>query len=234
MSTSAVDLGALYSAARHRIVDLIASSPPRSLDQICAATPDWTVHDVIAHLRGICEDVRTGNMDGVTTDPWTAAQVARHRDTPMADLLTGWAEDAPLIEGFLSSPDGASAYRAVFDIATHEADLRGELQRTSCLENELGSYLMRQLVPNQIANAADLSLASLRVETDEGDFFGAMDASTVLRASRFELFRALSGRRSRAQAMAFNWSCEDPSAYVDSMFIFGPRRTDLVETFAVE
>lgn len=52
----------------------------------------------------------------------------------------------------------------------------------------------------------------------------------TVRSSRFEPFRALSGRRSRAQIAAFDWSC-DPEPYVRA-FQYGPfslRIEDLVE-----
>ncbi len=63
----APDLGELYAASRNRISDLVLSSPPGAGANPCPATPGWTVHDVVAHLRGVTEDVRTGNLDGVAT-----------------------------------------------------------------------------------------------------------------------------------------------------------------------
>ena len=223
------DLGQLYAAARHRIIDLIMSAPSGCGEAPCPATPEWSVHDVVAHLRGICEDVRTGNMEGVTTDPWTAAQVARHRHTSVADLLDGWIQDAPLLEGFLSSPDGASSFRAVFDVATHEADLRGALRRSVPLNSELAAFVIPLLAQSFVDAAAEAGLPAVRVETDQGDVIGAADAAVVLRISQLEFFRCRFGRRSRNQALRYDWGSADAGPYVDRIFVFGPRESDLVE-----
>jgi hypothetical protein len=77
------------------------------------ATPEWTVHDVLAHLAGVTQDAATGNMAGAPGDAWTAAQVARGASVSDGDLLALWAEHAPVLEGLLSSPHGASASAAV-------------------------------------------------------------------------------------------------------------------------
>ncbi len=78
------DLGQLYESARVRITGMLDGADD-SLN--VAATPEWTVHDVIAHLSGVVEDALSGNLDGVTTDPWTAAQVERGRGTSTVQLL---------------------------------------------------------------------------------------------------------------------------------------------------
>jgi len=50
-----------------------------------------------------------------------------------------------------------------------------------------------------------------------------------LTAPEFELFRVLSGRRSRRQAAGFEWT-GDPEPYLDALSIFGPLPdTDVVD-----
>jgi uncharacterized protein (TIGR03083 family) len=230
MSTPETDLGALYSAARHRIVDLMMSSPAESAELVCEATPEWTVRNVLAHLRGICEDVLSGNMEGVTTDPWTAAQVRRHRSTSVADLLEGWNTDAPFIEAFLSSPDGVHSYRAVFDIATHEADLRGTLGRSVPLSAEMAAYLVPTLARDFVTHSAAAGLPVVRVDTIDGGSHGSSSAECVLKVSQFEFFRARFGRRSGAQVLSYDWGRVDPTPYLPHLFAFGPRDTNLIES----
>ena len=187
------------------------------------------MHDVIAHLRGITEDVRTGNLDGVTTDPWTAAQVARHQHTSLSDLLAGWTQDAPILESVLSSGEPDVPIRAVFDLYAHEADLRGALGLEASLPENFGQWAVPIIAGGFVANVQAAGLSAVRVVTTEGDEIGASDAPVTLRASRFELFRSLLGRRSAAQVAAYDWGNIDPTPYLKHFFTFGPRDTDLVE-----
>ncbi len=223
------DLGGLYAAARGRITSILADLPADEVERVCPATPQWNVHDVLAHLRGITEDVRTGNLDGVTTDPWTDAQVQRHRQTSMADLLAGWDADAPLVEAVLSAPGGEAVQRAVFDVHAHEADLRGALGLPGVLPDEFGAWATPIFAQSFIATANERGLPAAQIITLEGDHVGAPDAPTVLRVSRFELFRSQLGRRSAAQVAAYDWGSTDPSPYIEHYFVFGPRPDDLVE-----
>lgn len=223
------DLGGLYAAARSRITNLLTDLPPEAAERVCPATPEWTVHDVLAHLRGITEDVRTGNLDGVTTDPWTDAQVQRHRDTTMSDLLAGWAADAPLVEAVLSAPGGEAVQRAVFDVHAHEADLRGALGMPGVLPDDFGAWAAPLFAKSFITIAGEQGLPAVQIVTHEGDHIGSADAPTVLRVSRFELFRSQLGRRSAAQVAAYDWGATDPSPYLGHYFTFGPRVDGLME-----
>ncbi len=223
------DLGELYAAARVRISEITCDLPDGVVDQRCPATPEWTVHEVLAHLRGLTEDVRTGNLEGVATDPWTAAQVERHRGSSTAELLEGWAQDSPILESVLSSPIGETAARAVFDVHAHEADVRGALGLAPLLPTEFAAWAVPIMVQGFVTGVQESELANVAVETPEGDWIGPSDAPVVLRADRLELFRSILGRRSSAQVAAYDWGTADPSPYLDRYFVFGPRTSDLVE-----
>ena len=227
-----IDLGELYAASRYRITDLIMSSPEDVGDWPCPATPAWSVHDVVAHLRGITEDVRNGNVAAAGTDPWTAAQVARHRDRGVRELLSEWGDDAPLLESVLSSPQGDAVSRAVIDVYTHEADVRGAVGRPADLPDPFGAWVMLALEGHIAEMARASGSPPIRIETTEGDEVGRADAVVVLRAGRFELFRALLGRRSASQVAAMDWGGADATPYLDHFFVFGPRPTDLIEDHA--
>lgn len=225
----APDLGELYAASRNRITDLIMTAPEGAGYRPCPATPGWSVHDVLAHVRGVAEDVRTGNLDGVATDAWTAAQVQRHHEDSLEELLTCWADDAPLLEGFLSSPQGSAVARAVFDVHCHEADIRGGLDKVVALPETFGAWAMPLITEPWLGSVAAAQAPAIRIETSEGDHLGPSDAPVVLRVRRFDLFRALLGRRSEDQVRAFDWGGADPSPYLDGFFLFGPRESQLVE-----
>ena len=57
---------------------------------------------------------------------------------------------------------------------------------------------------------------------------GSEGVGASLRVSRFELFRALSGRRSPAQIRAWDWTGE-PDPYLSMFAPYGVRADALVE-----
>ncbi len=62
----------------------------------------------------------------------------------------------------------------------------------------------------------------------DGAAFGPDDAPTTLRGERYELFRALLGRRSAAQISRLDWS-DGPPERIDELPMFGPAAADLIE-----
>lgn len=202
-------LGEWYRASRERITamvdDEVGSLP-------VPATPEWDVHDVIAHLAGITEDARTGNMAGVTTDAWTAAQVSRGRSRTVAELLDQWAADAPAVEWFLSTPEGeATSWRAVLDIHTHEADLLNALGRPVDLPADVLAWVSGLLRDSFEQAVADAGLDPVDVLADDLD-----------------VFRGRLGRRTAGEVRAY-LAADDTDPYLDHWFVFGRAERSLGE-----
>jgi hypothetical protein len=60
--------------------------------RIVPACPQWTVHDVVAHLAGGCGDVLAGDIEGVTTAAWV---------TPRFVTASNWSSDpGPFVPTF--------------------------------------------------------------------------------------------------------------------------------------
>ena len=93
------------------------------------ATPDWTVHDVVAHLAGVATDLVEGRLDGLATDEWTAAQVERGRGRSIPELLDRWDEHGAAVDAFADAL-GPGGGQLVVDATTHEHDLRGGVPAT--------------------------------------------------------------------------------------------------------
>jgi hypothetical protein len=69
----------------------------------------------------------------------------------------------------------------------------------------------------------------VRFETDKKTYqAGEGEPGATARTTRFELFRALSGRRSRDQIRAWEWSA-DPESHLSLFYVYGPRAEALVE-----
>ena len=115
-----------YRDTRQRVTELVAALDDEQLRMPVPATPDWTVHDVLAHLVGGAADAASGRMDGAPGPQWTARHVAERRDRPVGDLLDEWHRVSPTVEAGLVGQQFRGPGLAP-DIICHEADLRETL-----------------------------------------------------------------------------------------------------------
>jgi uncharacterized protein (TIGR03083 family) len=209
-----VDLGLWYRDARQRIC-LLVNEDVAGL--AVPATPEWDVHDVVAHLAGVATDAVSGNLDGVTTNPWTAAQVERGRGRAIAELVAEWEAGSPLVESFLTAAgrgpaEGAvTASRGVLDVCTHEADLQGALGRPLGLPPEVLTW----------------AAALLRASFHEGVASAGLPPVEIV-ATELDWFRGRLGRRTEAEVCALGWS-RQPEPYLDIWFVFGRALESLGE-----
>jgi uncharacterized protein (TIGR03083 family) len=214
------EVGDAYAGCRARIAALTGD-----LDGAAGATPvptcpDWTVHDVVAHVAGVVDDVLGGRVDGVATDPWTAAQVDARREVPVADILATWQAQAPAFEAVLDD-FGMSGRQAVLDVFTHEHDIRTALGRPGARDADAMEIGLGFLLPRFVAAAAEAGVA-VQVQVKGAGTHGPEDAAARLSASPFELMRALTGRRSLDQVRAMAWK-GNPEPVLGTL-TYGPFR----------
>jgi hypothetical protein len=228
MPDDEIDYAGAYRDLRARVSDLVGSATPEQLEQRAPATPEWRTRDVLCHLVGVTADVLAGNLDGVTTDAWTAAQVASRGDRSVDEVLAEWEENGPQVEPTIASW-GVIAGQFVGDAVTHEHDIRGALDRPGARESEalvIAYRWMGELIGGMRDTA---EVGALTVETEVGsDTFGTGAATSRCHASRFEVVRAVTGRRSADQMLAWDWEGE-PRLDLLVLPIFAPRATALVE-----
>jgi uncharacterized protein (TIGR03083 family) len=227
-------IGSVYAAGRARVAELVTSLDPAQEKAPVPACPAWCVHDVLAHLTGVCADVLAGNIEGVATDPWTADQVERRRDVPLDEIVKEWSETAPQVEAMAEHFPGRAAEQWVYDLTTHEHDIRGALSQPGARDSDALAVGLEFVVTMGMASSiAARGLPPLRVNAGDREWvIGGDDAGhpNELEAEPFELFRAMGGRRSASQIRSYRWNCE-PDVYV-AAFTYGPfttRPTDLVE-----
>lgn len=214
-------IAACYLDAQRSFATLLRSLTPDQLMLRVPACPDWSVRDVASHVAGIPEDAFAGRMEGSGTDPWTAAQIERWRDTPLDELLAQWDDRA---EQFASLVEQFDEPRAVVDCHSHEHDVRGAIGQPG---NRDGT--VTQTSAAVLVGALDTERA-VAVETIGGQRITGTggDAITLRGVTPFEVVRSRLGRRSRAQVAAYDWS-EDPGDVLDAWFMFGPRTDELIE-----
>jgi hypothetical protein len=217
---------AAYRAVRERTIDLVRAAPTGALDAIAPATPKWRVRDVLAHMVGVTADAIAGRLDGVATDPWTAAQVDSRRDTPVADMLDEWEACGSQFDGALVVIREPTAKQAVLDAITHEHDIRHALDAPGARECDAVQIGFEFVCYGR----TQLGLPALRVLTERGaTTAGAGEPVASVETSEFEFVRASTGRRSAEEVAGYGWDRAVDPATILVAPIFTMRPTPLLE-----
>jgi len=171
------------------------------------ATPAWTVHDVVCHLVGIAADLNAGNFDADGPDAWTASQVQSRRNKTVADLAAEWEHEALQFEDGLRILGYEIGSHYVADLLQHTADICHSLSCPWPKDDEalvvgLDFYLISF---EQTLLRTNLGAVRVMVAAEQWTLGEGASIATVA-ADRFELFRALGGRRSDAQIQALAWT----------------------------
>ena len=207
MSTETLpDYSAAYRGARERIIELVRNAPPERQMMIAPATPEWRVHDVVAHLAGATSDVLAGRLEGVGSDPWTAVQVENRRNVPTAVVLDEWETNSVQIDPMVPAFGYASG-QIVLDAATHEHDIRDAFGQPGARDTD-AVHIASNWAAQRIAEArAQAGHGAIRFETNLwSETLGDEEATAAVSVDAFELLRGSTGRRSLGQITAWEWS----------------------------
>lgn len=206
-----------YLAARGRILDLLAAHPDREAVPV-PGTPGWTVHDVVAHLAGLVSDANAGRLEGAGSPPWTAAQIEARRDTALADVLAEWERELP---PFVAAMQERPTLAFVFDVLVHEHDLRGALGLQGPGDPDAVDWSLQPLVGRLGSRLEKDGGPAVRIVSGDTEWtLGPGEPAATVEVPRFELFRAVFGRRSAAQVRGWPWD-GDPTPYLEHLNVFG-------------
>lgn len=228
----------LYQETRQRMVGLLmglddaglkptgasgarGNEPGATENDPVAACPGWSVRDVVAHVVGVAEDWVSGRLAGPPTDEQTAAQVARFEEHGLTELLAAWSDAAAALDHMAET---AGVKPPLGDITSHEHDVRAAIGRPGARDSEAVWHSCDQLLTNL------RTPVPLLVMVEDGQYLsGPGDGAELrLRTTRFEALRWRTGRRSRSQLAAMDWS-GDPTPVLDHLFLFGPADADFDE-----
>lgn len=242
------ELGEVYDGARRQIDELVRGLDEAQAEKPVPATPGWSIKAVVSHLSGEIKDALAGRFpreffqafgqeDAVAElNTWTDDHVTERADVPIEEILTEWELNAkeliPFLNGEVPLPAGSppfAEYVFITDVATHLHDIYG------ALDIQRG----REDVPVKIAGTSFVTMMDVRMQQagapslllDAGTkqwTAGGGEPEASVKASRFEFFRALSGRRSPDQIRAYEWST-DPDPFLTFFYPYGPRTTPLEE-----
>lgn len=225
----AVAPGEVYAETRRRLIALVAPLDAAGAATVVPACPLWNVTDTVAHVVGIIDDLRSGRLDGLGSDAWTAAQVERRRGMSLVDCCAEWEALAPTVDA-LAAQDPWMVTRLVADLVTHEHDIRGALQQPGARDSAAIGLGLVRYAPFFLERVGDAGLAPVAVEAGERRWGPAPgEAAITVTGSPFEVLRALTGRRSRAQVARLRWDGADPSPYLPLISPYGQPLEDLVE-----
>jgi uncharacterized protein (TIGR03083 family) len=243
------DTAAVYQETRDSLRELVAGLSEEELAANVPATPAWSVRDVVAHLVGEARITNTGDAppefrlleslrdpaQADLRDRINGEEVARRRDAPFPQVLEEWdglveqlmpklrgEEPFPFPEPFLDSI-------LVTDLAGHGQDIRGALGRPGERDSaacRIGLASFAVALGFRL-DSLGIPALSLRYEGRER-VCGTTEPAATLTGDRFELFRALAGRRSRRQIEALDWE-GDREPYLPLVPAYGERLDDVVE-----
>lgn len=221
--------GQIYAQTRVRLTDVVRSLSVEQVAARVAATPAWSVRELIAHLTGNVACILDGKLDGVATEPWTAAQVAERKDKTVEQILDEWTTRAPQVEAMLATWPRRIAGQVIADLATHEQDIRGSVGRTGARDSSAFGVAREFFSLSLGERIAHAGLPALRFRGASREWTaGEGDPRASVCADEFDLVRAIGGRRSAPQIRAYEWD-GDPEPYVEIIAPFAKPSNDIVE-----
>ena len=174
-----------YQGVRSRVIELLRELPESEATSVVPSCPDWNVAELASHIVGVVDDILENRMEGVTTDPWTQAQVERLRGLSLAQLADHYEAGAERFDPILPFVPSPVNSQLVMDNVTHEHDLREAVGRPGAQDS-----LAVKVAVGWLLNMAD------------GREAGFADTLLAAGASDYDLLRSLSGRRTAAQIAA--------------------------------
>ncbi len=244
------DLADVFIETRGTITELVLGLSEDELNRAVPATPIWTIKDVVAHLTGDVSSVSEGDYPSAffsalgepeavkVLNEWTAGHVAVRKDNSIEDIVAEWDKHTEtvtsMMRGEIAWPEGVPGEIAgrvlLTDLTVHQQDIYGALDIVRG----------REALPIKMGLGGYIAVMDLRLRTQGGPGLtieapdkswtvGADEPSATLRVpSRWELFRAMSGRRSVEQLKSNGWT-HDAEAFIPFFYLYGVRKERLAE-----
>ena len=183
-------------------------------------TPGWDVLALLAHLTGAGVDLAGDAADDWSLEHWTRGHVEARAGRTRTELLAEWAM---VIDGVVDRVDDPAAYgldeafdrMPIIDVVGHEHDIAEAAGVSIAIETEDWAVVGEHRRSNLDYAIAEAGLDPLCVRTYEGDewLVGGDGPRHEVTLPRHELWRSLTGRRTRRDVAGYEWSC-DPAPYV--------------------
>lgn len=202
-----------YRHVRHNLTMLLgAHSDPDDLT--VPACPEWTIRDLVAHLIGISA-FAIGRMSG---------RVRPERSSLGSDvtgLLGEWDRLGPQAERLIADRRGQRGSIMVMDAFTHELDVRYALGAPLPAEHPAFPRAFQVLLNGFSYSVIAHNLPAILIVVDGVEWqAGIGEPAATLTADRYDIYRALAGRRTHEQITQLGWS-RDSHRWLPA-FTWGP------------
>jgi uncharacterized protein (TIGR03083 family) len=243
------DLAAAYEDARTTMIDLVRGAGEGARTKRVPACPDWTIHDLVAHVTSIASEMSSGGVpadlnliqfwdDDMSRrrEDFVDDALAKRRDHSLEEIIGEWDAAAPILESMIRGetpfpPESPPLvdWIVVTDIGQHLQDLAGALGVASERESLATGLSLRSYVEGMRFRSAHDKLPALRMRAGSREWvIGEGEPVATLTGDPFELARAASGRRSPDQIRAYDWD-GDPEPFIVLFYPYGLRESALVE-----
>jgi uncharacterized protein (TIGR03083 family) len=201
------DPAELYERERLAFVALLRALPAERLMAPIPATPAWTVHDALSHVVGITADLNAQEFGAGDSDSWTARQVETRRHDSIDDLATEWDREAPTFVTGLRLFGYQLGAHYLGDLLQHVGDVSSALGRSPVRDDMALAVALDFYLASFEETLDDTGVGAVEVRAG-GDRWqlGTADLVASVSASRYELFRALGGRRTLDEIRDLPWS----------------------------
>jgi len=244
-----IDIAGTYRETRESLRDFVAGLTDDELQTSVPATPAWSVRDAVAHMVGEARITTTGDAppefrlleslrdpeQAAIRDGINAEEVARRRDVPFAEVLAEWDRLAAELDPFLLGeepfpwPEPFLDSILVTDLSQHGQDVRNAVGKPGERDSAACRIALASFAVGLGFRLDSMGLPALRLRYDGKErVCGSTEPTITLSGERYELLRALSGRRSRRQIEAMDWE-GDREPYVALVPAYGERLDDIVE-----
>lgn len=204
------DAGDVYRSVRAVFCELVHRRPATDLARAVSASPQWTVHDVLAHVVGLVADLNAARFptDGAG-DAWTAQQVEsrRPRTRTRDELCAEWEREAPAFEAGLRLFGYETGCHFVADLVVHLHDVQEALGEEPSKDPVVLAVALDHYCGFLTEAMGNMGTVCVRAGTDEW-LVGAGPTFAEVDAPAYDLLRCLSARRSRREMEALPWRGE--------------------------
>jgi uncharacterized protein (TIGR03083 family) len=244
-----LDTAGVYRETRQSLRDFVAGLTDDELTTNVPATPDWSVRDAVAHVVGEARITVTGEAppefrlleslrdpeQAAIRDGINADEVKRRRDLPIADVLAEWDDLAEQLDPFMRGekpfpwPEPFLDSILVSDLSAHGQDVRNAVGKPGERDSAACRIALASFAVALGFRLDTLGIPALRLRYDGKErVAGQSEPAATLTGDRYELMRALTGRRSRRQIESLDWG-GDREPYVPLIPAYGERLDDIVE-----
>ena len=208
--STTVDAGLVYEQIRGAFRSAIMGLGPDQLHATVAATPEWTVLHVLAHVTGLTTDLNAQHFpapDDLGGVAWTQQQIADRVEQTAAEIIEEWNIEGPAFATGLTLFGYEFGSHFVADLFTHYQDVRGAIglppeSNALWIAVSLDHY---STFIDEILTASGWGMLELVADDETRSFGPANAAHARLHTTPFEALRAFSARRSATQLRSLDW-----------------------------